>query len=149
MHFGFFNFILLVSAGSINRTGAVPTFLRTPTVIQPHLDMKPFLQFQMETPPHSVGLFHNFNAVRLCFWNISIDSVALLHYFNKNNELYISNFFGKEHISFLWDWSLVLFGHIMPLVFRADKVCMKVHNIIGKVCQLCFWKFEKALQKRY
>ncbi|ROL46944.1 Zinc finger protein 385A [Anabarilius grahami] len=49
-------------SGSINRTGAVPTFLRTPTVIQPHLDMKPFLQFQMETPPHSVGLFHNFNA---------------------------------------------------------------------------------------
>ncbi|KAK1801560.1 hypothetical protein P4O66_004614 [Electrophorus voltai] len=51
-----------VVAGSINRTGAVPTFLRTPTVIQPHLDMKPFLQFPMETaPPHSVGLFHNFN----------------------------------------------------------------------------------------
>ncbi|XP_058265740.1 zinc finger protein 385A isoform X2 [Hemibagrus wyckioides] len=50
--------------GSINRTGAVPTFLRTPTVIQPHLDMKPFLQFPMETPPpHSVGLFHNFNTM--------------------------------------------------------------------------------------
>uniref|UniRef100_A0AAY5EB63 Zinc finger protein 385D n=1 Tax=Electrophorus electricus TaxID=8005 RepID=A0AAY5EB63_ELEEL len=48
----------------INRTGAVPTFLRTPTVIQPHLDMKPFLQFPMETaPPHSVGLFHNFNTM--------------------------------------------------------------------------------------
>ncbi|XP_076876896.1 LOW QUALITY PROTEIN: zinc finger protein 385A [Brachyhypopomus gauderio] len=47
---------------SINRTGAVPTFLRTPTVIQPSLDMKTFLQFPMETaPPHSVGLFHNFN----------------------------------------------------------------------------------------
>uniref|UniRef100_A0A3B4UF69 Zinc finger protein 385A n=1 Tax=Seriola dumerili TaxID=41447 RepID=A0A3B4UF69_SERDU len=42
---------------------AVPTFLRTPTVIQPHLDMKPFLQFPMETapPPHSMSLFHNFN----------------------------------------------------------------------------------------
>ncbi|XP_041952843.1 zinc finger protein 385A isoform X4 [Alosa sapidissima] len=52
------------SAGSINRTGAVPTFLRTPTVLQPHLDMKPFLQFPMETaPPHSVGLFPNFNAM--------------------------------------------------------------------------------------
>ncbi|XP_028848902.1 zinc finger protein 385A isoform X2 [Denticeps clupeoides] len=52
------------ASGSINRTGAVPTFLRTPTVIQPHLDMKPFLQFPMETPPpHSVGLFHNFNAM--------------------------------------------------------------------------------------
>ncbi|KAG5282400.1 hypothetical protein AALO_G00055570 [Alosa alosa] len=50
--------------GSINRTGAVPTFLRTPTVLQPHLDMKPFLQFPMETaPPHSVGLFPNFNAM--------------------------------------------------------------------------------------
>lgn len=50
--------------GSINRTGAVPTFLRTPTVIQPHLDMKPFLQFPMETPPpHSVGLFHNFSTM--------------------------------------------------------------------------------------
>uniref|UniRef100_A0A671TAL4 Zinc finger protein 385A-like n=1 Tax=Sinocyclocheilus anshuiensis TaxID=1608454 RepID=A0A671TAL4_9TELE len=53
---------LMWGTGSINRTGAVPTFLRTPTVIQPHLDMKPFLQFSMETPPpHSVGLFHNFN----------------------------------------------------------------------------------------
>ncbi|XP_036387050.1 zinc finger protein 385A-like isoform X2 [Megalops cyprinoides] len=50
--------------GSINRTGAVPAFLRTPTVIQPHLDMKPFLQFPMETPPPpSVGLFHNFNTM--------------------------------------------------------------------------------------
>ncbi|XP_063064281.1 zinc finger protein 385A isoform X2 [Engraulis encrasicolus] len=52
------------SPGSINRAGAVPTFLRTPTVLQPHLDMKPFLQFPMETaPPHSVGLFPNFNAM--------------------------------------------------------------------------------------
>uniref|UniRef100_A0A3B4WY70 Zinc finger protein 385A n=1 Tax=Seriola lalandi dorsalis TaxID=1841481 RepID=A0A3B4WY70_SERLL len=44
---------------------AVPTFLRTPTVIQPHLDMKPFLQFPMETapPPHSMSLFHNFNTM--------------------------------------------------------------------------------------
>uniref|UniRef100_A0A669B7T0 Zinc finger protein 385A n=1 Tax=Oreochromis niloticus TaxID=8128 RepID=A0A669B7T0_ORENI len=50
--------------GGINRAGAaVPTFLRTPTVIQPHLDMKPFLQFPVETPPppHSMSLFHNFN----------------------------------------------------------------------------------------
>ncbi|XP_042563514.1 zinc finger protein 385A isoform X2 [Clupea harengus] len=52
------------SAGSINRAGAVPTFLRTPTMIQSHLDMKPFLQFPMDTaPPHSVGLFPNFNAM--------------------------------------------------------------------------------------
>lgn len=52
--------------GGINRAGAaVPTFLRTPTMIQPHLDMKPFLQFPMETPPppHSMSLFHNFNTV--------------------------------------------------------------------------------------
>uniref|UniRef100_A0A674APX4 Zinc finger protein 385A n=1 Tax=Salmo trutta TaxID=8032 RepID=A0A674APX4_SALTR len=48
---------------SINRAGAVPAFLRTPTMIQPHLDMKPFLQFPMDTAPpqHSMGLFHNFN----------------------------------------------------------------------------------------
>ncbi|XP_061842444.1 zinc finger protein 385A isoform X4 [Nerophis lumbriciformis] len=47
----------------INRAGpAVPTFLRNPTMIQPHLDMKPFLPFPMETPPpHSFNLFHNFN----------------------------------------------------------------------------------------
>ncbi|XP_043969945.1 zinc finger protein 385A isoform X1 [Gambusia affinis] len=52
--------------GGINRAGAaVPTFLRTPTVIQPHLDMKPFLQFPMESPPppHSMSLFHNFNTM--------------------------------------------------------------------------------------
>ncbi|KAM9785475.1 zinc finger protein 385A [Neosynchiropus ocellatus] len=54
--------------GGINRAGAaVPTFLRTPTVMQPHLDMKPFLQFPMETapppPPHSISLFHNFNTM--------------------------------------------------------------------------------------
>uniref|UniRef100_A0A8C7N076 Zinc finger protein 385A-like n=1 Tax=Oncorhynchus kisutch TaxID=8019 RepID=A0A8C7N076_ONCKI len=41
----------------------MPAFLRTPTMIQPHLDMKPFLQFPMDTAPpqHSMGLFHNFN----------------------------------------------------------------------------------------
>ncbi|KAM6977150.1 zinc finger protein 385A [Aplochiton taeniatus] len=52
-------------SGGINRAGTVPAFLRTPTVIQPHMDMKPFLQFPMETapPPHSIGLFHNFNAM--------------------------------------------------------------------------------------
>ncbi|CAL9703016.1 unnamed protein product [Knipowitschia caucasica] len=54
------------TTGGINRAGAaVPTFLRTPTVIPPHLDMKPFLQFPMETapPPHSMSLFHNFNTM--------------------------------------------------------------------------------------
>lgn len=59
-------FSVFLCAGGINRAGAaVPTFLRTPTVIQPHLDMKPFLQFPMETPPppHSMSLFHNFNTV--------------------------------------------------------------------------------------
>nr|XP_046222064.1 zinc finger protein 385A isoform X1 [Oncorhynchus gorbuscha] len=51
--------------GGINRAGAMPAFLRTPTMIQPHLDMKPFLQFPMDTAPpqHSMGLFHNFNTV--------------------------------------------------------------------------------------
>uniref|UniRef100_A0A8C9RN52 Zinc finger protein 385A n=1 Tax=Scleropages formosus TaxID=113540 RepID=A0A8C9RN52_SCLFO len=50
--------------GSINRTGVVPAFLRTPAVIQPHLDIKPFLQFPLETPPpHSVGLLHNFSTM--------------------------------------------------------------------------------------
>ncbi|XP_055747478.1 zinc finger protein 385A-like isoform X1 [Salvelinus fontinalis] len=51
--------------GGINRAGAVPAFLRTPTMIQPHLDMKPFLQFPMDTAPpqHSMGLFHNFNTM--------------------------------------------------------------------------------------
>ncbi|KAK9515367.1 hypothetical protein VZT92_026019 [Zoarces viviparus] len=43
----------------------MPTFLRTPTMIHPHLDMKPFLQFPMDTapPPHSMSLFHNFNTM--------------------------------------------------------------------------------------
>ncbi|XP_033942810.1 zinc finger protein 385A isoform X1 [Pseudochaenichthys georgianus] len=52
--------------GGINRAGAaVPTFLRTPTMLQPHLDMKHFLQFPMETAhhPHSMNLFHNFNTM--------------------------------------------------------------------------------------
>ncbi|XP_049609633.1 zinc finger protein 385A isoform X1 [Syngnathus scovelli] len=60
--------------GSINRAGAaVPAFLRTPTMIQSHLDMKPFLQFSMETtpppppppppPPHGLSLFHNFSTM--------------------------------------------------------------------------------------
>lgn len=59
--------LVFPGAGGINRAGAaVPTFLRTPTMIQPHLDMKSFLQFPMETPPppHSMSLFHNFNTVR-------------------------------------------------------------------------------------
>ncbi|KAM3872325.1 zinc finger protein 385A [Diretmus argenteus] len=50
----------------MHRAGAaMPTFLRTPTMLQPHLDMKPFLQFPMETvpPPHSMNLFHNFNTM--------------------------------------------------------------------------------------
>ncbi|XP_010873405.1 zinc finger protein 385A isoform X2 [Esox lucius] len=51
--------------GGINRAGAVPAFLRTPTIIQPHLDMKPFLQFPMDTAPpqHNLSLFHNFNTM--------------------------------------------------------------------------------------
>ncbi|KAL4655520.1 zinc finger protein 385A isoform X1, partial [Arapaima gigas] len=50
------------STGSVNRTAVIPAFLRTPAVIQPHLDMKPFLQFPLETAaPHSVGLLHSFS----------------------------------------------------------------------------------------
>ncbi|XP_035245427.1 zinc finger protein 385A-like isoform X2 [Anguilla anguilla] len=50
--------------GSINRAGTIPAFLRTPAVLQPHLDMKPFLQFPLESPPPpAVGLFHNFSAM--------------------------------------------------------------------------------------
>ncbi|XP_035238611.1 zinc finger protein 385A isoform X1 [Anguilla anguilla] len=51
-------------SGGINRAGPVPAFLRTPAMIQPHLDMKSYLQFPMETaPPPSIGLFHNFSAM--------------------------------------------------------------------------------------
>ncbi|XP_013864575.1 zinc finger protein 385A isoform X2 [Austrofundulus limnaeus] len=50
--------------GSVNRPGPVPAFLRSPPVIPPPLDMKPFLQFPLESPhPASIGLFHNFNAM--------------------------------------------------------------------------------------
>ncbi|KAJ7999140.1 hypothetical protein DPEC_G00212310 [Dallia pectoralis] len=49
--------------GSMNRPGAVPAFLRTPTMIPPPLDMKHFLQFPLDSAPsqRSMGLFHNFN----------------------------------------------------------------------------------------
>ncbi|KAJ8265544.1 hypothetical protein COCON_G00146430 [Conger conger] len=51
-------------AGGISRAGPVPAFLRTPAMIQPHLDLKSYLQFPMETaPPPSIGLFHNFSAI--------------------------------------------------------------------------------------
>ncbi|XP_028262965.1 zinc finger protein 385A-like isoform X3 [Parambassis ranga] len=50
--------------GSVNRPGPVPAFLRSPPVIPPPLDMKPFLQFPLESPhPASISLFHNFNAM--------------------------------------------------------------------------------------
>uniref|UniRef100_A0A665VWZ3 Zinc finger protein 385A n=1 Tax=Echeneis naucrates TaxID=173247 RepID=A0A665VWZ3_ECHNA len=50
--------------GSVNRPGPVPAFLRSPPVIPTPLDMKPFLQFPMESPhPASIGLFHNFNTM--------------------------------------------------------------------------------------
>ncbi|XP_005739689.1 zinc finger protein 385A-like isoform X1 [Pundamilia nyererei] len=51
-------------SGGINRPGPVPAFLRSPHVIPPPLDMKPFLQFPLESPhPASIGLFHNFNTM--------------------------------------------------------------------------------------
>ncbi|XP_062256299.1 zinc finger protein 385A-like isoform X2 [Platichthys flesus] len=50
--------------GSVNRPGPVPAFLRSPAVMPSPLDMKPFLQFPMESPhPASIGLFHNFNTM--------------------------------------------------------------------------------------
>lgn len=50
--------------GSVNRPGPIPAFLRSPPVIPPPLDMKPFLQFPLESPnPASIGLFHNFNTM--------------------------------------------------------------------------------------
>ena len=53
------------TTGSVNRPGPVPAFLRSPSVIPPPpLDMKPFLQFPLESPhPATIGLFHNFNTV--------------------------------------------------------------------------------------
>lgn len=56
--------ISVSSTGSVNRPGPVPAFLRSPPLIPAPLDMKPFLQFPLESPhPASIGLFHNFNAV--------------------------------------------------------------------------------------
>ncbi|KAM9800418.1 zinc finger protein 385A-like isoform X1 [Syngnathus typhle] len=51
--------------GSVNRAGPVPAFLRSPAVLSPSpLDMKPFLQFPMESPhPATLGLFPNFNTM--------------------------------------------------------------------------------------
>uniref|UniRef100_A0A3Q1G1S2 Zinc finger protein 385A n=1 Tax=Acanthochromis polyacanthus TaxID=80966 RepID=A0A3Q1G1S2_9TELE len=50
--------------GSVNRPGPVPAFLRSPPVIPTPLDMKPFLQFPLESPhPASIGLFPNFNTM--------------------------------------------------------------------------------------
>uniref|UniRef100_A0A3Q4MX00 Zinc finger protein 385A n=1 Tax=Neolamprologus brichardi TaxID=32507 RepID=A0A3Q4MX00_NEOBR len=61
----FFNIIVCIStAGGVNRPGPVPAFLRSPPVIPTPLDMKPFLQFPLESPhPASIGLFHNFNTM--------------------------------------------------------------------------------------
>uniref|UniRef100_A0A673CY09 Zinc finger protein 385A n=1 Tax=Sphaeramia orbicularis TaxID=375764 RepID=A0A673CY09_9TELE len=54
--------ILTNIVGSVNRAGPVPAFLRSPPVIPPPLDMKPFLQFPLESPhPAGISLFHNFN----------------------------------------------------------------------------------------
>ncbi|KAM6928098.1 zinc finger protein 385A-like [Xenentodon cancila] len=51
-------------SGSVNRPGPVPAFLRSPPVIPSPLDMKPFLQFPLESPhPASIGLFHNFSTM--------------------------------------------------------------------------------------
>ncbi|XP_077384737.1 zinc finger protein 385A-like isoform X2 [Festucalex cinctus] len=51
--------------GSVSRAGPVPAFLRSPAVLPPSpLDMKPFLQFPLESPhPATLGLFPNFNTM--------------------------------------------------------------------------------------
>uniref|UniRef100_A0A3B5MS49 C2H2-type domain-containing protein n=1 Tax=Xiphophorus couchianus TaxID=32473 RepID=A0A3B5MS49_9TELE len=54
----------MILARSVNRPAPVPAFLRNPPVLPPPLDMKPFLQFPLESPhPAGIGLFHNFNAM--------------------------------------------------------------------------------------
>ncbi|XP_077128716.1 zinc finger protein 385B isoform X1 [Ranitomeya variabilis] len=56
---------LLVSTtgGSTCHTTALPALVRTPSlVVQPSLDMKPFVSFPMENSP-AVGLFPNFNTM--------------------------------------------------------------------------------------
>ncbi|XP_071977692.1 zinc finger protein 385B isoform X3 [Engystomops pustulosus] len=49
--------------GSTCHTAALPALVRTPSlVVQPSLDMKPFVSFPMENSP-AVGLFPNFNTM--------------------------------------------------------------------------------------
>ncbi|XP_056156418.1 proline-rich protein 36-like [Lampris incognitus] len=55
---------LPVVSGSVNRPVPVPAFLRSPAVLPPPLDMKPFLQFPLETPHHAgIGLFPSFSTM--------------------------------------------------------------------------------------
>lgn len=57
---------LLVSPclGSLSRAGPIPAILRPPpAMMQPPLDLKPFLSFPVEAQP-AVGLFPGFNTVR-------------------------------------------------------------------------------------
>ncbi|XP_053152629.1 zinc finger protein 385A isoform X2 [Hemicordylus capensis] len=50
--------------GSLSRAGPIPAILRPPpAMMQPPLDLKPFLSFPMEAQP-AVGLFPGFNTVR-------------------------------------------------------------------------------------
>ncbi|XP_039186467.1 zinc finger protein 385A isoform X8 [Crotalus tigris] len=49
--------------GSLSRAGPIPAILRPPTaMMQPPLDLKPFLSFPMEAQP-AVGLFPGFNTM--------------------------------------------------------------------------------------
>ncbi|KAK9407352.1 zinc finger protein [Crotalus adamanteus] len=55
---------MLRNTGSLSRAGPIPAILRPPTaMMQPPLDLKPFLSFPMEAQP-AVGLFPGFNTVR-------------------------------------------------------------------------------------
>lgn len=52
-----------MSPGSTCHTTALPALVRTPSLmVQPSLEMKPFVSFPMENSS-AVGLFPNFNTV--------------------------------------------------------------------------------------
>lgn len=126
--------VFFSTVGGINRAGAaVPTFLRTPTMIQPHLDMKPFLQFPMETPPppHSMSLFHNFNTVRAD--SFSHTNAGMLRPSPSQNVGKTDLYQVSHHASFS-DWLNCRHTHMYSLVF------IRLHSK-GK----CFWRFLSLL----
>ncbi|KAG8129590.1 hypothetical protein E2320_016258 [Naja naja] len=62
---------------SLSRAGPIPAILRPPpAMMQPPLDLKPFLSFPVEAQP-AVGLFPGFNTVQLLLLWESMHTVAL------------------------------------------------------------------------